>query len=269
MIFLSFACNGPTPTETQPPHIRTLTPTFIDTPSPTASLTPSSTPFPHVTLTGPENGTEFDWGSEITLRWSYPYGLQDEEYYRLRGQAKGPRSFLFYHDEEHFTLPDLSPGEYEWAVAVVRSIGEGMYVLVSEESDWWRLTAAPPIPVVHSISPTSTFKGTSVPVVISGENFTHSLALTISVPLQATFVNSSTITATVPMTLEVGVYPVIVTDLNGKGVSYAVFIVKKRPTPTPTPVVTCMPTPSPTAPPEPIHTPEPTEPPPPKPTPAP
>jgi len=259
MVFLSFACSGPTPTETPPTHEHTKMPTPTDTPSPTVTPAPLPTPFPHVTLTEPEDGAELDWGSEITLRWSYPDGLQHKECYRLRVQAKGPRSFLFYHDEDHFTLPDCSPGKYDWAVAVVRSIGKDMYVLVSEESNWLSFTAAPPTPMVHSISPTSTFKGTSVPVVISGENFTYSLALTISVPLQATFVNSSTITATVPTTLEVGEYPVIVTDWNGKGVSDVVFIVKPRPTP----VITRTPIPSPTA------TPTPTPPPPPPPPPSP
>jgi len=77
-------------------------------------------------------------------------------------------------------------------------------------------------------------RGTGGPVVISGENFTYSLALTISVPLQVVFVDSSTITTTIPTTLEVGEYPVIVTDLNGKGNSHASFTVEDKPTLTPT-----------------------------------
>jgi hypothetical protein len=243
MTFLSFACNGPAPTGPTPTrptqHVRsTPTPTFTDPPSPTVPPTPPPTPFPPVTLTEPEDGAEFDWGSEITLGWSYPDGLQNEEYYRLKGRAKGSRSFLFYPDEDHFTLLDLSPGKYDWAVAVLRSIGKDMCVLASEESNWWSFTVAPPTPVAHSISPPSTFKGTGVPVVISGENFTHSLALTIGVPLQATFVNSSTITASIPITLGVGKYSVIVRDSLGQGESYASFTVSEPPTPTPIPVPT-------------------------------
>jgi len=44
MIFLSFACNGPTPTETPPTHEHTKTPTPTDTPSLTAFLTPTLIP---------------------------------------------------------------------------------------------------------------------------------------------------------------------------------------------------------------------------------
>jgi hypothetical protein len=166
----------------------------------------------------------------------------------VKVQAKGQPASVFYHSEDHFHLSELSPGEHGWAVAVVCPAGQDVdgqdtYALVSEESDWWTFTIAPPSPIVHSISPTSTFKGTGVTVVISGENFTHSLVLTISVPLQAAFVNSSTITATIPTTLEVGGHPVIVTDSNGKGTSHASFTVEEKPTPTPTrPPKTPMPT---------------------------
>ena len=230
-VLSSLSCSSPTPPAiiTRPP---TETPT--ETPASTVSRTPIPTLFPPVTLREPENGWVFDYGSEVTLHWHCPYELLANEYYRLRVWAEGQTSSLFYHPEDHFHLPELSPGEYNWAVAVVRSIGQDMYELVSGESDWWGFTVAPPSPVVRSISPTNILKGTGGPVVISGENFTYSLALTISVPLRAAFVNSSTITATIPTTLEVGEYPVIVTDLNGKGVSFAFFTVREKPTLTPT-----------------------------------
>jgi len=214
-IFLSFACNGPMPAETPIPHMRTFMPTSTCTPSPTVSPTPTLTLFPPVTLTEPESGSVFDWGSEMTLHWSSLYTLQAGEYYRLRIQPKGQRSFLFYHNEDHFALPDLSPGEYEWAVAIVRSIGEDRHELVSDESDWHSFEIAPPKPVAHSISPESTVQGHSVQVVVSGENFIPSLAIIIGIPLQTTFLNSGTITATIPITLAAGQYPVIVQDPTG------------------------------------------------------
>jgi tetratricopeptide (TPR) repeat protein len=214
--------------------------TPIVTPIPTASPTPTITPIPipslvpAVTLEEPKDGACLGCESPVMLRWSCPYTLQESECYQLRvkGQSLSDDS-PFHPAEDRFTLPALSPGTYNWAVTVVRSTGLDEYVEVSEESEW-RSFRILPAPVVHSISPTSIFQGTSVPVVISGENFTHSLALTIGVPLQITFVNSSTITATVPTTLEVGEYPVIVKDSMGNGTSSTSFTVEKQPTPTPT-----------------------------------
>jgi hypothetical protein len=239
LAIFSFACNSPTPTETltpPPTHYYTPTPAVSNTPAPTVSQipTPTTTLLPPVTLEEPENGSCFNLGSEVTLRWEYPYVRLVNESYQLRVRAKGQDSFFFYLEEDHFALPTLSPGEYDWAVAIVRSTGQDRYELVGKESDWYSFAIAPPGPVVNVISPTSTFQGASVPVVISGENFTRSLALTIGVPLQATFVNSSTIIATVPTTLGVGEYPVIVRDSNSRGISFASFIVSRSPTPAPT-----------------------------------
>jgi len=241
MIFLSFACNGPTPTMPTP-HQRTPNPPPSYTPSPTVTPTLTPTLFSAVTLTELESGPEFDWGSEITLRWSYPYRLQDGEYYRLRVQPKGQRSFLFYHDEDHFTLPDLSPGDYEWAVAVVRSIGQDQYDQVSEESEPYSFKIAPPKPVVRSVSPASAVRGHSVPVVVRGENFTRSLTIVIGVPLRTTFVDSTTITATVPMTLVAAKYPVVLQDATGATISSAPSPVSFT-VQTPTPSVTRTPVP--------------------------
>jgi len=229
-MFSNPSCSLPKPT--RPAHTRPApTPTGISTS--TSSQTPTPTLLPPVTLREPENGSVFDSGAEVILYWSSPYALQANEYYRLRVWAKEQSQSLFYCPEEHFRLPALLPGEYNWAIAVVRYIGQDVYKLVSEESDWWSFTAVSSSPVVHSISPTSILKGTGGPVVISGENFTHTLLLTIGVSLRAVYVNSNTIMVAIPMTLEVGEYPVIVTDLNGKGVSFASFAVKEQPTPTP------------------------------------
>lgn len=97
---------------------------------------------------------------------------------------------------------------------------------------------APPSPVVHSISPPSSTQGISVSAVISGENFTLPLTLTIDVPLQANVVNSRTITATIPKTLRTGEYTVTVINSNGRGQSFASFVVNEPPTPeTPSPPV--------------------------------
>jgi hypothetical protein len=113
-----------------------------------------------------------------------------------------------------------------------------MYVLVSEESDWRSFTAAPPKPVVHSIWPESTVRGRSVPVVVSGENLTRSLTIVIGAPLQTTFVDAGTLTATIPMTLATGRYPVILQDATGASISSVPstvsFTVKAFPPP-PTP----------------------------------
>jgi hypothetical protein len=231
----------PTPTLTPPPPHGRL-------PTPTPSPTPAPTLLPSVTLEEPEDGSYLDCGSEVTLRWSCPGVLQANAYYRLSVKGQAPSLFhhTVYHREDHFTLPALSPGEYNWAVAIVRSTDPDKYELVSEESEWRSFEIAPPCPVVHAIWPTSMVQATGGPVLVSGENFTHSLTLTIGVPLQMTSVNSTTITATIPMTLEIGEYPVIVKDSSGAGVSSVSFIVSELPLPPPTstPSATPMPMPS-------------------------
>jgi hypothetical protein len=183
-----------------------------------------------VTLKEPQDGLCFDCGSEVPLRWSCPYILEAKDYYRLDVWGKERSSFpsqRTYHKGNCSTLANLSPGIYNWAVTVVRSIDRGKHMLLSEESDGFSFEIAPPAPVVHSISPTCTVQGTGVTVVVSGENLTRSLAFTVGVPLKATFVNSGTITATIPITLEVGEYDVIVKDSLGQGDSYASFLVSE------------------------------------------
>jgi hypothetical protein len=151
----------------------------------------------------------------------------------LQRRGQGPHVF-FYLKEDHFTLPALSQGVYNWAVAIVRSIAPDKYEPVSTESDWYSFEIAPPTPFVHSISPTSTVQGAGVPVVVSGENLTRSLAIVIGdVTLQTTFVDSSTIAATIPVTLEVGRYPVGIEDLIGEVVWSGFFTVLRPPAPTP------------------------------------
>jgi hypothetical protein len=229
----NLTCSSPK-TITPPPRTRPAsTPTSV--PTRTAPSTPVPTLLPPVTLERPENDSRFYLGSEVTICWSSPRALQEGEYYQLRVKGQNPSlySSLFYYAEDRFTLPALSAGEYNWAVAIVRSAGPDEYLPVGEESEWRSFEILPP-PIVHTISPTSTVRGTGATVVVSGENLTRSLALIIGVPLEATVVNSSTITATVPITLEVGEYPVIVKDSVGQGESYASFIVGEPPTPVPT-----------------------------------
>ena len=235
-----FSCNSPnSPT---PPSNTRPAPSPTGTLIPTVTLLPTSTLLPPVTIERPEDGSCIEYGSEVTLWWSYAYELQAGEYYRLKVWAKGQEPFIFYSEEKHLALPVLAQGDYKWAIIVVRSLAPGMYEQVSEESTWHSFRVVPSPPVVHSISPTSTLQGTSVSAFVNGENFTASVALTIGVPLQVTFVNSSTITVTVPSTLEVGVYAVTVQDSNGKGISSASFTVEElltetpiRPSITPTP----------------------------------
>ena len=236
------ACGTPTPTE-PPPHLPMLSPSPTLTPSPSPTLTASTdvptivtpTLVSPVTLTEPKSGSEFEWGSEITLHWSSLYTLQAGECYRLKVQAEGQNALVFYSTEDDFTLSAPSSGKYEWAVAIVRSIGEDRYELVSDESDWHSFEIVPPKPVVYSISPDSTAQGRAVQVVVSGENFTRSLTLIIGVPLQVTFVDSSTITATVPITLAAGQYPVIVQDpAGGTSISSTISFTVQALPPTPT-----------------------------------
>jgi hypothetical protein len=247
-LFLIFAGCAPNPTKPSP-HVR-LIPTVTDTLTPTVHSTPTSIPkptlLPPVTLEEPEDGACLACEQEVTLCWSCPRVLQTEEYYRLRvkGQTPSPFYHTVYHKEDHSTLPTLSPGKYDWSVAIVRSTAQDNYELVSEESDSYSFEIALPTPIVHSVSPTNTVQGTSVAVVVGGENFARSHALTIGIPLQATFVNSSTITATIPITLEAGEYPVVVNGSAGVGASSVSFTVKEpSPTPTPTPVSTTYPPP--------------------------
>jgi len=243
MLFILSSC-GPNPTM-PPPHVRTP---LVSTDMPTAVPSPTPTLLPPVTLVEPEDDLCLDCGSEVVLRWIYPSVLLENEYYQLRVQPK-ERDYLtlYYTKEDHYHFTALSPGEYNWAVAVMRSTTPDTYEQVSEESEWRHFHIFPPAPVTRGISPTSTLLGTSVPVVISGENFTTSVTLIISIPLQATFVDSNTITATIPATLEVGTYPVNVQDSIGRGSTSVSFMVLEPPTPTPgvTPIPTRPPYPPP------------------------
>ena len=82
---------------------------------------------------------------------------------------------------------------------------------------------------------TSMVEGRGGQVVISGENFTPPITLTIYVTLQIIDVDSSVITATVPTTLAAGVYTVTVCDSMGRGISSTVlFTVTEPPPPPPT-----------------------------------
>jgi len=247
VLLSSLSCSSPVPT----PPTATLTP-HVRTPT----LAPLPTLHPPVTLIEPGDDACLDCGAEVALRWSCPYDLEPNEYYQVRVRTTEQDS-SFYHKEDRFPLSPsrlpLSPGEYNWAVIVVRSLGRDIYELVSEESEWYHFHIAPPSPVVHSISPPNSTQGISVSAVISGENFTLPLTLTIDVPLQANVVNSRTITATIPNTLQTGEYTVTVTDSNGKGQSFASFAVNEPPMPEPpsTPVPRCwnLQTPVPAAPP--------------------
>jgi hypothetical protein len=124
------------------------------------------------------------------------------------------------------------PGEYDWGVEIVRR--HRYLEPVSYESARYHFEILSP-PIVHSILPTCTVKETSVLVTVTGENFTHSSVLTIDVPLDVAFVDSSALKAIVPKTLELGEYPVIVKNSFGQGDSFAFFTVL-TPTPTPRPV---------------------------------
>jgi len=239
LIMLSnLSCNAPTPT-----HIRTLTitpdtltPTITLTPTNTPTLTPSPTPpHPLVTLAGPEDDFYQDLGLEVLLRWSWSHHLERDEYHQVRVKAKEQDSVTLYHTkEDHCHLNSLLPGEYRWAVSIVRSIITDTYEPVSMESGWRHFHVLPPAPVVHSISPPSTFQGTEKQVVVKGENFTSPVTLTIGVPLQIIGRDFNAITATVPTTLGVGTYPVVVQDSNGRGVSSVSFMVEELPTAIPT-----------------------------------
>jgi len=223
----------------------TLTPT-----PPTPTLTP--TLLPPVTLVEPEDDTCIGCGSRVLLQWNWFRVLETAERYQLRVWEVGQTPDLLYltTTEDQFELPtsDFSLGDYDWAVDVVDPATRKSVSKASRPSCFH---IVPPPPVVRSISPASMVRGTGVQVLISGENLTHSIALTIGVRLSVTVVNSNTITATIPTTLEVGEYPVIVQDLRGRGDSSVLFTVEE-PTPTPSP------TPSPTATPSPTVIPSPT-----------
>ena len=213
-----------------PPRNTRPAPTPTTTPTLTVSLTRTLTLSSPVTLIEPVDDFRFDYGAAITL-WSCPYELLHNEHYQLRVQPKEQDYPILYPTkEDHYHLNSLPPGEYKWAVAVLRSTSE----MVSEESEWRHFHVLPPAPVVHSISPPSTFRGTEKQVVVKGENFTSPVTLTIGVPLQIIGRDFNAITATVPTTLGVGTYPVVVQDSNGRGVSSVSFMVEELPTAIPT-----------------------------------
>jgi hypothetical protein len=229
LAIVTFACSSPTATE--PIHEReTLPLTPTNTPTPTATPTPQPTPtlLPPVTLEEPEDGSCLACGSEARPCWSCTYDLQPGELYRLEVYAAKENYPRFYYTtEDYYSLTNLSPGEYDWGVDIVRS-SRRKYEQVSGESARYHFEIVPP-PVVHNISPTCTVQGTGVTVVVSGENFTHSVALTIGVPVEVAFGDSSTITATIPITLEIGEYPVIVEGSTDGDVSSVFFAVNERP----------------------------------------
>jgi len=241
LVILSNLSCHPEPTHTLPPVVATtdtLTPTITPAPTDTPTLTPSPTPpHPLVTLAGPEDDFYQDLGLEVLLRWSWSHFLERDEYYQLRVKAKEQESFTLYHTkEDHCHLNSLLPGEYRWAVSTVRSIVTDTYEPVSEESEWRHFHILPPAPVVLGISPTSMVEGGDVQVVVSGENFTPPITLTIDVPLHIIDVAPQAITATVPATLTVNEYPVIVQDSNGRVVSSTVsLLVKEKEPPQPPP----------------------------------
>jgi hypothetical protein len=226
-MFSAASCSHPEPT---PPRNTRPAPTPTDPPTPTATPTTIPTLIPPVTLKEPEDGSCLECGTGVTLRWSSPHVLQAQEYFRLNMQGKGRESFPSYHTQNHFLLGNLSPGEYKWAVDIVRSVAPGEHIALSEESDSHSFEIAPPTLVVDSVSPMSAVRGTSVLMTVTGENLTPSLVITIGdVTLRKTFVSSTTITATIPTILEVGRHPVDVKDATGESLWSASFEVDEPP----------------------------------------
>jgi len=231
-MFLDFACSSPMPIA-PPAHTRPA-PTSTYSPTPTSTLTPMPTLLPPVRLEKPEDDACIEYGAELTLCWNSIHELLANEYYRLRVWANEQEPSIFYHKEKCFTLQNPSPGEYKWTVSIVRSINADMYEPMSKESEWHHFHVLPPLLAVSGISPTSMVEGRGGQVVVSGENFTTPITLTIDVPLQIIDVAPKAITATVPATLTVNEYPVIVQDANGRVVSSTVsFTVKEAVIPPP------------------------------------
>jgi hypothetical protein len=239
----------PTSTPNSPP-----TPRLDGTPTPIAKPPPIPTSIPSVRLERPENGSRLEQGSREELHWSCLYTPQNKEYFRLR--VEGPDySLLHYTTDDQFPLPILPPGEYVWDVGIVRATAQDEYLLISLESGWYGFEIVlpsrevSPSPEVYVMSPTSTLQGAGELVVFSGENLTRPLTVTIDgVALQPISVNPSTITVTIPVTLEVGTHTVLVKNSTGEDVWSAAFTVNAPPSPTPppsTPIV-ALPYPAPT-----------------------
>ena len=241
----SSACSNPSPLPTTPSP---TTPPPFDPYTRVPTPPPEPTRLPPVMLKEPKDGSYFDLGSEVRLCWSCSDGLQPGEYYRVGVHAAGTDYTRFHNTtEEQHLLTDLSPGEYDWGVDIVRP-RRRRYEPVSQECARYHFEILPPNAVVHSISPTSTVQGASVPIIVTGENLTRSLVVTIGdVTLRTTPVSSSTMTASVPITLEVGVHRVDVEDSTGQSIWSGAFTVIEPPTPTPsvtrTPILPAYPPP--------------------------
>jgi len=223
---LSFACKPVTPvsTPTGPIHVRddTITPSPTNTATPTVTPTPTPTLLPPVILEEPKDGDCLPCRSDVVLRWNSSHDLGEKESYQVRVKGQD----LTYCKENHLLLDDLSPGVYDWDAAIVRSVEKDTYEQVSKKSNCSSFTVLS-FPIVDSVSPTSTVRGVSVPVTITGENFLPSVVVTIGMPLEVILVNSTTLTATVPETLMAGEYPVVVSGVISTEVPSVFFTVNE------------------------------------------
>jgi hypothetical protein len=149
----------PTPTNTPLPPLRPWNP---GTPVPTAPVGYN----PHVAcvikpcapapgLDEPQNGTEFEFGKSVELRWGWNYCLPPGWKFAVRVSAAYPPESYRYVDNpvlihcqdggtigSFFVGKDgvgeefiMNSGTYYWRIAVVRSLGEERWERLSEESE--------------------------------------------------------------------------------------------------------------------------------------
>jgi len=137
--------NTPTPT---PTTTRTPTPTNTPVPTATDTPTPTSTLLPPPTLSSPPNGTEYQHGSTVLLKWTWQPGIEQDWQFAVRVWAENDvvrksRDWVRVNEYELKLIQDnkkhpsdFPPGRYYWHVVVIKPTGKpepNHYVMISDE----------------------------------------------------------------------------------------------------------------------------------------
>jgi serine/threonine protein kinase len=129
-------------TPTRPPATATATalaPTRVpptNTPiPPTATYTPTPDLYPAPVPISPPNGF---WGEIVTLEWSWPNTLKDNEWFDVQvwRQGQEPQGIAWTKEPRH-VVSGLTQGQYFWRVAVIQGRGGSWEKQLTPPSATW------------------------------------------------------------------------------------------------------------------------------------